>query len=59
MSLCMLVLTSPHPTPARYRLSKSSINFGGNECDWSTTLRPNYSKAAPIAAPTPTAAGIS
>jgi len=27
----------------KWRLSKSSVNFGGQECDWSTTLRPHFS----------------
>jgi len=30
----------------KFRLSKSSISFGDNSCDWNTTLRPNFSKGA-------------
>ncbi|GMH55652.1 hypothetical protein TL16_g01959 [Triparma laevis f. inornata] len=45
----------------KWRLSKSSINFGGNECDWSTTLRPDYAKGSPVPAKQalPRCAGIS
>ena len=43
----------------KYRLSKSSVTFGDNSCDWSTTLRPHFSKPAPAPSPTPAAAGIS
>ena len=28
----------------KFRLSKSSVNFGGQECDWTTTLRPNFGR---------------
>ena len=35
----------------KYRLSKSSVNFGGQECDWTTTLRPNFGSSDPIGGP--------
>ena len=42
----------------KFRLSKSSVNFGGQECDWSTTLRPNFSGTAPPIKKIGEAAGI-
>jgi hypothetical protein len=32
----------------KFRLSKSSINFGDKTCDWNTTLRPDFSQGCPL-----------
>ena len=43
----------------KHRLSKSSIQFGDNTCDWSTTLRPYFSTKPPERKSPPKPAGIS
>ena len=43
----------------KFRLSKSSVTFGDNSCEWSTTLRPHFGKPAPKHGAAPVAAGIS